>query len=181
MCTPSRNPSLTQPLHQPLHQPNFDRFTNPRRHSFALRGGASDDASSDANTPPQLSTPCIGIDLGTTYSCVGVWRNNRVEICTNEQGNRITPSYVSFSANGDRLVGDAAKNQATSNPENTVFDVKRLIGRQFSESSVKKDASLFPFGIVKNSKGKPDITVTVKGEKKQMSPEEISGMVSDTL
>lgn len=146
-----------------------------------MRGGASDDASSDANTPPQLSTPCIGIDLGTTYSCVGVWRNNRVEICTNEQGNRITPSYVSFSANGDRLVGDAAKNQATSNPENTVFDVKRLIGRQFSESSVKKDASLFPFGIVKNSKGKPDITVTVKGEKKQMSPEEISGMVSDTL
>ena len=101
-----------------------------------------------------------------------------MEICTNEQGNRITPSYVSFTKGGDRLVGDAAKNQATSNPENTVFDVKRLIGRQFNDASVKKDAKLFPFGIVKNDKGKPDIEVDVKGKKKQMSPEEISGMVS---
>ena len=89
----------------------------------------------------------IGIDLGTTYSCVGVYKNGKVEIISNDQGNRITPSYVAFTDNGDRLVGDAAKNQATINPENTVFDVKRLIGRDFSEPSVQADRKLMPFNI----------------------------------
>ena len=118
---------------------------------ISLRGGASNDE--------QLTGPCIGIDLGTTYSCVAVWRNNRVEVCTNEQGNRITPSYVAFLPDGQRLVGDAAKNQASQNPTKTVFDVKRLIGRKFTDSSVETDKGLFPFELVSNNKGKPVIKI----------------------
>ena len=87
----------------------------------------------------------IGIDLGTTYSCVGVYKNGRVEIIANDQGNLITPSYVAFTESGERLVGDAAKNQATINPGNTVFDVKRLIGRDFSDKSVQADKKLMPY------------------------------------
>tara|TARA_B110001452_G_scaffold263452_1_gene264903 strand:- start:746 stop:2701 length:1956 start_codon:yes stop_codon:yes gene_type:complete len=117
----------------------------------------------------------IGIDLGTTYSCVGVFRNGQVEIIPNDQGNRITPSYVAWSGD-ERLVGDAAKNQATINPENTVFDVKRLIGRNFNDKSVKSDKKMFPFEIV-NKKGKPYVEVTVNGEKKQFAPEEVSSMI----
>lgn len=120
--------------------------------------------------------------MGTTYSCVGVWRNGRVEICPNEQGNRITPSYVAFQQDesGTRLIGDAAKNQAPQNPTRTIFDVKRLIGRKFQDASVQKDKGLFPFKLVGNSKGKPVIQIDNLNSKdgtKTFSPEEISGMV----
>eukprot|EP00536_Pseudo-nitzschia_multiseries_P001708 jgi/Psemu1/322215/estExt_fgenesh1_pg.C_220016 len=118
----------------------------------------------------------IGIDLGTTYSCVGVFKNGRVEIIANDQGNRITPSYVAFLDNGERLVGDAAKNQATINPENTVFDVKRLIGRKFSDKSVQADKKLVPYDIV-SDKDKPMIQVTVGGKKSKYAPEEVSAMI----
>ncbi|KAG2753533.1 heat shock protein 70 [Suillus brevipes Sb2] len=117
----------------------------------------------------------IGINLGTTYSCVGVWQNDRVEIIANDQGNRTTPSYVSFSDN-ERLIGDAAKNQVAMNPHNTVFDAKRLIGRKFDDAEVQSDIKHFPFTIF-NKGGKPYIRVEYKGEQKEFSPEEISSVV----
>jgi endoplasmic reticulum chaperone BiP len=117
----------------------------------------------------------IGIDLGTTYSCVGVYKDGRVQIIANDQGNRITPSYVAF-ADAERLIGDAAKNQASLNPENTVFDIKRLIGRQFTDKTVQSDKNLFPFKIV-NKGGKPVVEVQLKGEKREFSAEEISAMI----
>lgn len=117
----------------------------------------------------------IGIDLGTTYSCVGVFQNGGVDIIANDQGNRITPSYVAWS-DGDRLIGDSAKNQATINPENTVFDVKRLIGRNYKDKTVQRDKKMFPFGVV-NVKGKPYVEVSVNGEKKKFAPEEVSSMI----
>lgn len=118
----------------------------------------------------------IGIDLGTTYSCVGVYKNGRVEIIANDQGNRITPSYVAFTPEGERLIGDAAKNQLTTNPENTVFDIKRLIGRKWSESSVQQDIKYYPFHVV-NKNEKPYVQVNVGSESKTFAPEEISAMV----
>ncbi|CAM9482645.1 unnamed protein product [Discosporangium mesarthrocarpum] len=118
----------------------------------------------------------IGIDLGTTYSCVGVYKAGRVEIIANDQGNRITPSYVAWDSNGDRVIGDAAKNQATVNPESTIFDVKRLIGRAFTEKSVQSDMKMFPFKVT-NKDNKPNVQVNVKGTKKTFAPEEISAMV----
>lgn len=118
----------------------------------------------------------IGIDLGTTYSCVGVQRQGRVEIIANDQGNRITPSYVAWTADGERLVGDAAKNQAAQNPDNTVFDAKRLIGRKWGETDVKRDAKHFPFKVVDRN-GKPAVEVQLKNGKKVFTPEEISAMV----
>lgn len=118
----------------------------------------------------------IGIDLGTTYSCVGVWQNDRVEIIPNDQGNRTTPSYVAFT-DTERLVGDAAKNQVAMNPQNTVFDAKRLIGRRFSDPSVQADMKLWPFKVIPGSGDKPTIVVRYKGEEKQFSAEEISSMV----
>ena len=117
----------------------------------------------------------IGIDLGTTYSCVAVMKNGKTEILANEQGNRITPSYVAFT-DDERLIGDAAKNQVAANPENTVFDIKRLIGLKYNDRSVQKDIKHLPFNVV-NKGGKPAVEVTVKGEQKQFSPEEISGMI----
>lgn len=123
----------------------------------------------------QVEGPVIGIDLGTTYSCVGIYKNGAVEIIPNDQGNRITPSYVAF-VEEERLVGEAAKNQATINPTQTVFDVKRLIGRRFSEPSVQKDKQLLPFQIAERD-GKPVINVDVKGQKKTLFPEEVSAMV----
>ena len=119
----------------------------------------------------------IGIDLGTTYSCVGVFKNGRVEIIANDQGNRITPSYVAFTSEGERLIGDAAKNQLTSNPENTVFDAKRLIGREWGDSSVQHDAKYFPFKLLEKNK-KPHIHVkTGEGKTQDFAAEEISAMV----
>lgn len=118
----------------------------------------------------------IGIDLGTTYSCVGVFKNGRVEIIANDQGNRITPSYVAFTPEGERLIGDAAKNQLTTNPENTVFDAKRLIGREWTDSAVQHDIKFFPFKVLeKNSK--PHIQVKTGQGQKMFAPEEISAMV----
>lgn len=120
--------------------------------------------------------PAIGIDLGTTYSCVGVWQHDRVEIIANDQGNRTTPSYVAFTET-ERLIGDAAKNQAAMNPINTVFDAKRLIGRRFSDPSVQADSKLWPFKVIAGAGEKPMIVVKYKGEEKQFSAEEISSMV----
>ncbi|KAK4754249.1 hypothetical protein SAY87_002353 [Trapa incisa] len=125
---------------------------------------------------PKTEGKAIGIDLGTTYSCVGVWQNDRVEIVANDQGNRTTPSYVAFT-DTERLIGDAAKNQVAMNPVNTVFDAKRLIGRRFSDPSVQGDMAHWPFKVVAGLGDKPMIVVNYKGEKKQFAPEEISSMV----
>ena len=118
----------------------------------------------------------IGIDLGTTYSCVGVWQNDRVEIIANDQGNRVTPSYVAFT-DSERLIGDSAKNQVAMNPYNTVFDAKRLIGRNFSDTIVQDDMKHWPFKVVCKQGDKPYIQVQYKGEEKDFSPEEISSMI----
>lgn len=118
----------------------------------------------------------IGIDLGTTYSCVAVWQNDRVEVIANDQGNRTTPSYVTFTEE-ERLVGDAAKAMAASNPNNTVFDAKRLIGRSYNDPLVQADKAHWPFTVVPGVGGKPIIEVTHKGERKQYMPEEISAAV----
>ncbi|KAL0470074.1 heat shock protein 70 [Neurospora intermedia] len=119
--------------------------------------------------------PAVGIDLGTTYSCVGVFREDRCEIIANDQGNRTTPSFVAFT-DTERLVGDAAKNQVAMNPANTVFDAKRLIGRKFSDPEVQADMKHFPFKVIDRG-GKPVIQVEFKGETKVFTPEEISAMI----
>ncbi|KAI3403735.1 KAR2 [Candida oxycetoniae] len=131
-------------------------------------GGSDEDSTDSYGT-------VIGIDLGTTYSCVGVMKNGKVEILANDQGNRITPSYVSF--NGDeRLVGDAAKNQAPSNVNNTIFDIKRLIGLKYNDDTVQKELRHLPYRIT-NKSNKPVVEVEFNGEEKTFSPEEISGMI----
>jgi len=118
----------------------------------------------------------IGIDLGTTYSCVGVWKNDGVEIIANDQGNRTTPSYVAFT-DSERLIGDAAKNQVARNPENTVFDAKRLIGRKYADPIVTADAKLWPFKLEAGTGDKPMIVVDYQGETKKFHPEEVSAMI----
>jgi heat shock protein 1/8 len=118
----------------------------------------------------------IGIDLGTTFSCVAVWNNNQVEVIANDQGNRTTPSYVAFT-DSERLIGDAAKNQAAANPKNTVFDAKRLIGRKIDDSTVKTDMEHWPFTVKAGTSNKPLIEVEYKGERTTFQPEEISAMV----
>ena len=118
----------------------------------------------------------VGIDLGTTYSCVGIWQHDRVEIIANDQGNRTTPSYVAFTET-ERLIGDAAKNQVAMNPHNTVFDAKRLIGRRFQDSAVQDDLKHFPFKVLCKDGDKPAIEVKFKNETKTFTPEEISAMV----
>ncbi|KAL6219159.1 hypothetical protein ACLB2K_012365 [Fragaria x ananassa] len=122
--------------------------------------------------------PVIGIDLGTTYSCVGVWQHDHVEIIANDQGNRTTPSYVAFTDTGC-LIGDAAKNQGTVNPTNTIFGVKRLMGRKFSDTCVKSDIKLWPFKV-RGVGDKLMIVIDYKNEKKQFSAEEISSMILTT-
>lgn len=122
------------------------------------------------------TTKCaIGIDLGTTYSCVGIYQNGKVEIIANDMGNRTTPSFVAFT-DSERLIGDAAKNQYAMNTSNTVFDAKRLIGRRFDDDSVKSDMKHFPYKVV-DKDGKPVIKVEYKGEEKLFTPEEISAMI----
>lgn len=120
--------------------------------------------------------PCIGIDLGTTYSCVGIMQNDSVNIIANDQGNRTTPSYVAFSGS-ERLIGEAAKNQAAMNPRNTIFDAKRLIGREFKDPVVQSDMKLWPFKVIGSGNNKPLIQVEFMGENKCFSAEEISSMV----
>ena len=116
--------------------------------------------------------PAVGIDLGTTYSCVGVFQHGKVEIIANDQGNRTTPSYVAFT-DTERLIGDAAKNQVAMNPNNTVFDAKRLIGRRFEDQIVQADMKHWPFDVISDD-SKPKIQVSYKGETKNFFPEEIS-------
>jgi heat shock protein 1/8 len=118
----------------------------------------------------------IGIDLGTTYSAVGVWQNDKVEIIANEQGNRTTPSWVAFT-DSERLIGDAAKSQAASNPKNSIFDAKRLIGRKFTDSTIQTDMKHMPFTVRSGPAEKPQIEVEYKGERTTFQPEEISAMV----
>jgi len=124
----------------------------------------------------EVTGESVGIDLGTTYSCVGVWQNDRVEIIANDQGNRTTPSYVAFNET-ERLIGDAAKSQAAMNANDTVFDAKRLIGRKFTDPGVQADMKHWPFKVISGNGGTPIIEVTYKGEKKQFKAEEISSMV----
>merc|ERR1711963_300824 len=121
----------------------------------------------------------IGIDLGTTYSCVGVFQHGKVEIIANDQGNRTTPSYVAFT-DTERLIGDGAKNQVAMNPNNTIFDAKRLIGRNYSDPTVQSDMKHWPFKVG-NHGGKPKLEVEYKSDQKTFTPEEISAMVLTKL
>lgn len=120
--------------------------------------------------------PCIGIDLGTTNSCVGVWEHGRVEIIVNDMGHRTTPSYVAFNET-ERMIGDSAMYQASVNPRNTIFDAKRLIGRKFSDATVQADMKYWPFTVVKGTNDSPMIEIEFKGERKQLKAEEISAMI----
>ena len=147
-----------------------------------VSAATTDDANNNNGGRNDGGGPVIGIDLGTTYSCVAVYNSNGdVTILPNDQGNRITPSYVAFTKDtNERLVGDAAKNQATINPENTIFDVKRLIGRSYNDPSVQADQKLVPYKIVSGAGGKPRIEIASASSTTKtttFAPEEISAMV----
>jgi len=130
----------------------------------------------DAKDKNKINGPVIGIDLGTTYSCVGIFKNGRVEIIQNELGNRITPSYVAFT-DEERLVGEAAKNQATNNVKRSIYVVKRLIGRKFDDKEVQRDLKWLPYDVISKS-GKPYVNVEMPGVGlKTLSPEEVSSMI----
>ncbi|CUG90530.1 glucose-regulated protein 78, putative [Bodo saltans] len=137
----------------------------------AAHAGAANTAASNKVEPP-----CVGIDLGTTYSVVGVWQNGEVQIIPNELGNRITPSVVAFTES-ERLVGDGAKNQLPQNPENTIYAIKRLIGRRYSDATVQKDKKLLSYELVEDKDGKPRVRVAVDGKARLFTPEEVSAMV----
>jgi len=124
----------------------------------------------------KVEAPCVGIDLGTTYSAVGIWQKGEVQIIPNEMGNRITPSVVAFT-DAERLVGDGAKNQLPQNPENTIYAIKRLIGRKFSDATVRSDSKLLSYKLVGDKDDKPRVEVQYKGETKTYTSEEISAMV----
>ncbi|KAI0999692.1 Endoplasmic reticulum chaperone [Podosphaera aphanis] len=147
-------------------------------HFFLLFSPLAHIATAQSNNQAPLQEnygKVVGIDLGTTYSCVAVIQNSKVEIIVNDQGNRITPSYVAFDDN-ERLVGDAAKNQAAANPRRTIYDIKRLIGRKFDDKDVQTDMKHFPFDVI-NKDGKPSVRVEVNGSPKTFTPEEISAMI----
>jgi heat shock protein 5 len=129
----------------------------------------------DGQKKKEIDGPVIGIDLGTTYSCVGIFKNGRVEIIPNEMGNRITPSQVAFT-DDEKLVGESAKNQGSMNPLRTIYVIKRLIGRNFEDKEVQRDMKYLPYKIISKS-GKPYVQVDTKGGLKTFSPEEISAMV----
>ena len=158
-------PHFTNPYPPPIHT---------QIHTVAVLFAFNGISTTAAEEGEKLGT-VIGIDLGTTYSCVGVYKNGKTEIIANDQGNRITPSYVAFT-DTERLIGDAAKNQATTNPKRTVYDVKRLIGRNFNDADVQRDAKLFSYDIV-DKNGKPHVSANVGDEVKVFSPEEISAMI----
>ncbi|KAG8341936.1 hypothetical protein TRVL_07240 [Trypanosoma vivax] len=124
----------------------------------------------------KVEAPCVGIDLGTTYSVVGVWQKGDVHIIPNEMGNRITPSVVAFTET-ERLIGDGAKNQLPQNPHNTIYTIKRLIGRKYSDPAVQADKKLLSYEVVADRDGKPKVQVTLGGKKKEFTPEEVSAMV----
>lgn len=132
--------------------------------------------SPEKNTKQKEKVVSLGLDLGTTYSCVGVWQNDRVEIIANDQGNRTTPSYVAFT-DTERFVGDAAKQQAAANSENTIYDSKRLIGKKIDDADIQNDLRLFPFKVTGDKDKNPLVEVTYQGEKKQFSPQQLAAMI----
>lgn len=133
-------------------------------------------SAAEESAKTKVEPPCVGIDLGTTYSVVGVWQGGDVVIIPNEMGNRITPSVVAFTET-ERLVGDGAKNQVAENPANTIYTIKRLIGRKFKDATVQADKKLLSFDVISDKEGNPRVQVTYKGEKKTYTPEEVSAMV----
>ena len=123
----------------------------------------------------------VGIDIGTTFSCVGIFQNGRVEIIANDQGQRTTPSYVAFTEAGDRLIGDAAKNQAALNPKNTIYDAKRLIGRKFSDKVVQQEIKHLSYKVTGDENDDILIHLTINGKDKTFKPEQISAMVLEYM